>query len=154
MDQSLKIQMQPNRWSCLPTAFAMALDISVKEVIDIIGHDGSEIIFPQFKEPACRRSFHIQEMIDVCMLRDVAVIQIEVDPVSCVKENSFYKVPVSDTRLDYYLSLYTGVFVGVGSMNTPHAVAWSGRQIFDPNGTVYYLSDFKVEVFFILHPLH
>ena len=62
----MKIQKQPNRWSCLPTSFAMILDVDVNELIRKIGHDGSEILWPNLEEPYCRRAFHIEEIAMVC----------------------------------------------------------------------------------------
>lgn len=37
-------------------------EINLDTMIDIIGHDGSEIVFKDFKEPMCRRGFHINEL--------------------------------------------------------------------------------------------
>src|SRR5260221_108718 len=81
----MNLQKQPNRWSCLPTAFAMVLDISVKEVITEIGHDGSEIVYPNLEEPKCRRAFHIQELIDFAISIGVSVVPIEPLPSSYIE---------------------------------------------------------------------
>lgn len=146
--QKLRLQKQPNEWSCLPTAFAMVLDIPVTEIFETLGHNGSEIIFPDEPEPYCRRSFHIQELIDICMLRNIGVVAVELHPVSEAQGRQ-YKVPVSDRRLDYYLVNYSGVLVGVGSAGKPHAVAWSGVRVFDPNGTTYGISEFTINTFYL-----
>ncbi len=40
----MKLQTSPNRWSCLPTSFAMALDVRAGQVIKWLGHDGSQVV--------------------------------------------------------------------------------------------------------------
>ena len=69
-----------NRWSCLPTAFARALGISLDEMIERIGHDGSRIVWPDLPEPGCRRGFHIQECIEVARLMGMSVMPVELYP--------------------------------------------------------------------------
>lgn len=58
----MKLLRQPNKWSCLPTAFAMAMDVSLESLLERIGHNGSEICWPNLPDPLCRRSFHEQEL--------------------------------------------------------------------------------------------
>lgn len=76
----MELQKQPNDWSCLLTAFSMALHIPIERLIDMIGHDGSERIWPDFPEPQCYRSFHPQELIDCALLMNCAVTAIEMEP--------------------------------------------------------------------------
>lgn len=132
----------------MPTAFAIALDVPVQELINIIGHDGSEILFPEDPEPFCRRGFHPQEIIDVCLLKQFGVIAIHNQPVSELK-SGMYTVPVSSERMPYYLENYSGVLTGIGYTGQPHAVAW-GAKIYDPNGLIYDLENFNIEQFFII----
>jgi len=148
----MRLQHQPNKWSCLPTAFAMATNRPVDRVISDIGHDGSEIIFPDLDEPYCRRGFHIQELVSVCMFHNTGVIQIELDPVS-EAQGHLFKLPVCK-RLDYYLVNYNGVLVGTGMSGTPHAVAWDGLNILDPNGLQYNIKEFNIELFFLITSIH
>ena len=63
----MELQHRPEPWMCMPLAFAMALDMPVADLLAAIGHDGSEIVFPSLPEPLCRRCFHIQELIQVCL---------------------------------------------------------------------------------------
>lgn len=147
--KNLNLQLQPNEWSCLPTAFAMVLDIPVEKVIEDIGHDGSEIIFPDLSEPYCRRSFHIQELMDVCMLCNIGVISIEREPVS-EAQGKLYKLPVYIKRMDYYLVNYIGVLTGAAQSGYPHAVAWDGSRVLDPNGMTYGIMDFNINTYFLI----
>src|SRR5262245_26456549 len=92
----MKLQKQPNRWSCLPTAFATIADIPVDELITEIGHDGSEIIDSTRKDPFCRRSFHVQEIIDVLLERAIGVITMHIFPTILMRDddNGKYEYPV------------------------------------------------------------
>ncbi|KKK91516.1 hypothetical protein LCGC14_2712140, partial [marine sediment metagenome] len=141
-EEKMEIQVQPNKWSCLPTAFAIAMGEPVEEIIKQVGHDGSDILFPTYKEPYCRRSFHPQELIDICLLKNFAVVQIEKSPVVIAK-NITHSVPMNTRRIGSYLLNYTGVLIGEGQTGTPHAVAWNGKRILDPNGIEYFISRFR-----------
>lgn len=146
----MKLQKNPSDWACLPTSFAMVLDMPVLEVLEKIGHDGSEIVWPMLSNPHNRRSFHIQEMIDLCWDLGKLVVMFQTKP--C---NSPYphiepiNVPMKFTPEERFKKLihYPGVFTGVTNEGVGHAVAWDGRMIFDPKGKVY--SDFKAAKFLI-----
>lgn len=73
-------QKNPNAWSCLPTAFANSLEVSVDAILAVIGHDGSEITHPGLPDPMRRRGFHPQEFIEMCFRDNLAVIQIDANP--------------------------------------------------------------------------
>lgn len=73
-------QRKPNSWSCSITALAMALHLSVEEVVKEAGHDGSEVIFPHLDEPMCRRGFHPQELVRIAWHHGFAMTPIELFP--------------------------------------------------------------------------
>jgi len=155
----MQLIVQPNRWSCLPTSFAMALDCKVDELIEEIGHDGSEIIYPDASEPLNRRSFHTQELIDCAIKRFHAVVPIEIIPVSCNDvKGELYDVKFqegNEIRIMKYLNRFDGVIVGRGIRSgLPHAVAWDSIDcaIKDPVGRCYRIDDFAVEIFFAIIP--
>ena len=72
----------PNAWSCLPAAFATALQVPLEAVLAIVGHDGSEITHAGLGDPRCRRGFHPQEMIKMCLEDGMAVSCVEIFPIS------------------------------------------------------------------------
>ena len=74
------MQLKPNRWSCSITAMAMALETPVQHLIEHLGHDGSEIVFPQLKDPMYRRGFHSQELIQLAWDWGYAVTPFELAP--------------------------------------------------------------------------
>ena len=141
--KSLRLQRQPNRWSCLPTAFAIAFDTPAEVFIEHIGHDGSEIMWPQLKEPMRRRGFHVQECIDVATRAGFAVTPFEMIP----RHAPAYPVPAVSilfggsldaayVRFARIIDASTGVITGHGC-NTGHAVAYERGMILDPRGERY-----------------
>jgi hypothetical protein len=58
----------------------MTLDIPVSEIIEEVGHDGGEIVFPHLREPACRRGFHSQELVKIAWQHRYAMTPIELFP--------------------------------------------------------------------------
>lgn len=50
-----------NGWNCVARAFSAASGVNYSDLIDAIGHDGSEIIWPNHPEPDNRRGFHVFE---------------------------------------------------------------------------------------------
>ena len=125
----------------MPLAFAMALDIPVADLLVAVGHDGSEIVFPNLPEPLCRRSFHVQELIQVALLRGLAVTPIELFPVLQPTEvGPFHKtVLYTDNnwrRFEATIQISRGVIDGTGA-RLGHMVAYDHGRIFDPRGPVY-----------------
>lgn len=151
------IQRTPNGWSCLAASFATILGCSFKGLILEVGHDGSEIVFPGLPDPYCRRSFHIQEMIDCCDLLNLSVTPFEAQPVSLpsvpepfVGKWNAYKLDFDGNarRLMNKLENRIGVITGVNLRGAPHAVAWDGQNILDPaSGETYGVHLFSVQTF-------
>ena len=150
----MNLQRQPTRWSCLPTAFAMVLNLPIEDVILIIGHDGSDILFPNQEEPYCRRSFHIQELIDVSLKHGYSVTEILLNSYLEVMNETVDVQEFGADRIEDYLQNYTGVLIGREGTRIPHAVAWDGIDILDPNGTVYHLDNFNVSVFMLIQKIN
>jgi hypothetical protein len=146
----LRLQRSPSDWACLPTSFAMVLDMPVLSLLEKLGHDGSEIIWPMLSNPHNRRSFHIQEMIDLCWDLGKLVVMFQTKP--C---NSPYPhiepvdVPMRSNTQERFKNLiqHPGVFTGSTIGGTGHAVAWDGDKIYDPKGKIY--SNFKDAKFLI-----
>jgi hypothetical protein len=136
----MRPQSKPERWMCLPTSFAMVLDIPVAHLLTEIGHDGSEIIYPELLEPAGRRGFHIQELIEPCLWRNFAVTPIEIFPVSEHAPGRSYVVRMPPTftdeshwaRLAGVIGTTQGVIEGRGP-RCGHAVAYDHGMVYDPD---------------------
>jgi len=156
----MKHLIQPNRWSCLPTAFAMVLNVEIEDIIKFCGHDGSLIpeAWKDLPEPLCRQSFSISEIIDYALLyTEYSICKIDIYPVSIaldsLPEFEIYNEQTKMRRLDHYLSNYKGVLIGVKSKNIRHAMAYENSIIYDPNGNKYNIQDqvnFKLQSFYLV----
>jgi hypothetical protein len=129
----------------------MALDISLEEALKLIGHDGSDIWWPELPEPLRRRSFHIQEMVDLAYRLGKAVIPIEASPTVCPQLGGPVKpVPMPDVlRIQQYMVGNVGVLTGMGVVGR-HAVAWDGSCVLDPCSVT---QEFRPDTFYLVKEL-
>lgn len=150
----MRSQRSPNRWSCLPTSFAMVLDVAVEALIIQLGHDGSQILWPDLPEPYRRRGFHIQEMIDFSWHLGYTVTQFEALPVSQGRADvQPIAIPMRwapSERLKSVMSVCNGVITGETLRGQPHAVAWDKNSCLDPNGETYNLEQFRLQCFWAI----
>ncbi len=132
--------MKPNSWSCLPTAFATVLNCLPELLIKKCGHDGSEIVFPGLPEPQCRRAFHIQEMIGICL--DWGYLVTPIIPYPAQTPDGGEHIYRFDNEANYRAQLVgnVGVITGSYADGSGHALAWDGTgyaqslsQVFTPN---------------------
>lgn len=154
----MKLYLQDNSWSCLPTSFAMVLSVEPRDIYDLLEHDGSEIIYPELRDPYARRGFHIAEMLICCLKLGMCPVaidrEVELIPPIDINNQSLSdalhtpRVLSFDAHLEHYLSLRPGVLVGWVNDNH-HAVAWCHKEqrIFDPTGLKRPLSDMSIETF-------
>ena len=136
----MQLQQRPEPWMCMPLAFAMALEIPVAELLEELGHDGGELVFPNLPEPACRRGFHVQELVHVALRRGFALTPVELFPVlESADGKQTQTVLYRDNnwkRFADILAASRGVIDGVG-FRFRHMVAYDHGRIFDPKGHVY-----------------
>lgn len=145
------LQRQPNRWSCLLTSFSMVLEVEESTLIDKIGHDGSDILWPQLPEPHCRRSFSIHELIKVSYQFGFHVVPTAAKyftmPDYDVEPKTF---TTPKEHLDEIMRRHDGVITGWTKNKKRHAVAWNRELVFDPAGVKYSKEDFVIEVFWAI----
>lgn len=132
----------------MATAFAMALGIPVAEMIQAIGHDGSEIICPS-PEPGGRRGFHSQECISVALAMGFACTEIELFPASQFpkdhKKMVLFPANAADldgnwTRFKSHVQTSRGVIAGRSERGLGHAVAYENGLVTDPAGRPYHFT--------------
>jgi hypothetical protein len=133
----MRVQKQPSPWTCLVTSFAIVIDVDARDLMDEIGHDGSEIVFPALPEPYNRRSHHVQELIDCCERRGIWVTPFDAMPTSSsivdVPEPYLLKMKLEPgARFTQILTTHIGVIVGQDPERRPHAFVWDGKGIIDP----------------------
>jgi len=136
----MELQHRPEPWMCMPVSFAMAMGVSVTELLRGIGHDGSRLLFPNLPDPACRQGFHIQEFIRFALDNELAVTPVEVFPVlgsadgrqthTILYPNNNWKV-FADV-----IAASRGVIEG-GGIRWGHMVAYDHGRIYDPKQHVY-----------------
>jgi hypothetical protein len=127
------------------------LDEDVSTLFEEIGHDGSEILWPDAEFPNDRRGFHLQELIECCLHRGWAVTPIEPRPALFSPEmGKTYEVNMNPSeRIPYHMKNKVGVLQGTISGGR-HAVAWDGESIVDPSGRSTNLRDFNMQYFYLL----
>lgn len=140
------MMLQPNAWSCLPAAVAMAVGEKPRDVIEFIGHDGSEIIFPDLPEPQNRRGFHIGEMF--WYLLDMVYFPVLVEPYLHYEDSEY--VIDQTHKLEDLLSRKSGILLGHHETGSLHAAAWDRSYVWDPRGEKYPISEFGIDGFIAL----
>ncbi len=150
----MRLISQPNRWSCLPTALAMLADVEFADVIDKLGHDGAEIIFPTLPEPVCRRSFAIEEVQYVTLAYGFVLVPYSPGFIYSPKEGN--ELVVELKQFPKMMEKLDGLLFGTPKgKSIGHVVAWSAREglIYDPNGTKYPADAgyFTIETFYGRH---
>jgi hypothetical protein len=124
------------------TALAMTLDIPVSELVEDVGHDGSEVIFPLLKEPMCRKGFHSQEIVRLAFKSGFAMTPFELFPTIMANDHSTtHKVWDETYSRAFFMGAVnstSGILEGRGT-SCKHAVHNSCGTLYDPdpNGTVY-----------------
>lgn len=176
----MQLLTQPNHWTCLPTSAAMLLNMSLDDVLGHIGHDGSEIVWPDLPDPQRRRAFHIQEIVELALALDCSLTPIEQTPtfanspefafetlgvaIDNHAKNSVLKEYYEEVKaklhpitrkypLDHYLANYNGLLIGLGSRGRPHAAAWNREEftVYDPCGERLLITSFTISTFWILN---
>ena len=115
----------------------MALDIPVQTLFELVGHDGSEIIFPAEVEPKNRRGVHHSEAIAIALDRGIACtpLQPSAKTPNPSDPSSSFLIPLP-TTFDRALRHSYGVLCCQGR-RTHHTVAFNQGTIFDPSGHTY-----------------
>jgi hypothetical protein len=120
----------------------MLLNRPLKDILRDIGHDGSEIWFPDEPDPKNRRGFTTQEFIDVAYYHGIAMIEIlqpeywdgtNLDSRKLVEEFPFHGN--FEQRILYYMQQADGLITGRYNMESVHMVAWDHvlRRVHDPS---------------------
>lgn len=151
-ENSMNLQSSPNGWSCLPTSFAMVVDIPVSSFISMIGHDGSE---RPYASKNFRAGFHEQECIRIADILGYSCTPFEAFPrLSPFKDGSEARVILFGSTeaaniVDFYSrALFkSGVITGRTLDGIGHAVAWDGHNVYDPRDKIYPLKDADIHNF-------
>jgi hypothetical protein len=133
------LQVKPERWMCAATAFAMVLDIPVLDFIAMVGHDGSEIIFPKLDEPRNRRGHNIYDFIDFGLNYGITVTPVPLRPVIDSGCGHVYEMRSREANWKHFIDQIQrsrGV-IECSGLTTGHMVGYDHGTIFDPDGEVF-----------------
>lgn len=129
----------------------MVLGKTVADITEYLGHDGSEIWFPEAAGNNQRRGFHMQEMFDYSLDLGYWPVYIESMP-----ETAERLLPMPDGRFEQYLWQNNAVLLGRGADNSDdqfHAAAWDQNNVFDPRGQEYDITEFQLHAIVIFGAL-
>ena len=140
------LQKQPNDASCLATAFAMCFNVDVKKIFKELGHDGTEVLWPQMSPPNCYRGFHYSELHLFGYNLGFSCIMFEPKP----KMFSSFEGQIMDqsgnahdTCVDLeeidvtdFIRNKTGVIAYTSKAGHFHACAFHRGKIYNPSGVI------------------
>ena len=136
----------PAEGLCLPTSFAMALDIPVESLLSQL-RGWHDVIFPGLPEPLCWRGVHIQELIRLALNYGHAVTPCEMYPQIAPPrpghDNYVVTFDGEDNQQAFADVILVSRGVVTGARGVPitgmvgHAVAYDHGFILDPNGYEY-----------------
>ncbi len=137
----MKLQKQIEKWQCAVTSFAMAMDMPVSELIEMIGHDGGEIMFPSKPDPQNRRGHNVYELIRFALSLDFAVTPIPLHPASKPFDNSTEVIGIFEDHSDWnfftnQLATSQGTIECAGPRGN-HMIAYDHNLIYDPRGVEF-----------------
>ena len=126
----------------------MVLDKSYEELIKVLGHDGSDILWPNLREPYCRRAFIEPEIQFLFWHYDMVLV----DYVPNVLYKPMFSSVSKPIKFDIsdMLKNYDGILLGEFRSGVKHAVAWNHEEgiIYDPTScTKQPFSTFNVSHF-------
>jgi hypothetical protein len=132
------LQVKPEPWLCIATSFAMALGVPLSKLLALIGHDGSQIVFPDLPEPACRAGHHVQELVHAALNHGWACTPIEFNPITRTFGNlpAYHSILPDEQsrwlRFERLIAKHDGVLEGWVT-NWGHAMAFEHGVIYDPD---------------------
>lgn len=148
----MKLIKQPNAWSCVGCAFAMATDTTLERFIIALGHDGSERWWPEIPEPYGCRCFDVQECSIIAFNSGYFVHEIRNGYEYGPEDHAKRKITLPDGYLDTIMNQHQGVLLVTPKYaeQNSHAVAWDGKQVYDPLGFMAGKEQYNIESFLII----
>ena len=138
----------------------MALIRPLDEILKLIGHDGSEILWPNLPEPLRRRGFHVEELQYVARRLGFFLVPyiagVYYRPHHPLAINGDFKVIDLTLQYSEVMLQQDGILVG-HYYNSPnnHAVAWdcTTGSLYDPEGYIVSSPEsFRAEAFYAVVP--
>ena len=127
---------QPNDFTCHPSAFAMALGITLDRMLELIGHDGSRVMKASMPFPRKLEAFHTDQIMYVALQLGFACLCFLRRP-GMESDEGYVDISGNYWGYDEFLEWLKdkhGV-LGVKSKKFEscwHSVAWDGKIVYDP----------------------
>ena len=112
-----------SNYSCFLDAAAMVCDLTQEQLIEKIGHNGSEVLWPELPSPHCFRGFHLAEILIAMLHFGYAGVFMPCDLYSRSLG------PVKHIGHIGYPSTQRGIAIGENRNGNRHAVAFEGLRI-------------------------
>jgi hypothetical protein len=113
---------QPNKWTCYPTAIAIATGMPLEDIMNALTHDGSK---PSEIHPCGHEGFHQSEIA-------LALLRLGYALVSVYASTDSTNYPSFDEITDLML-IHNCVIVIRLHHGGLHCLAWDGVSIYDPD---------------------
>ncbi len=126
------IPVKTKPWMCMPVAFGAILDCDLDYVFGVLGHDGGEII-PGRKGIERYRSFHIQEMVDLCHICGYALTEIETDPSLAPEDLAVYPDKAGERILWHIQNSVGVIYCQANTAKQRHVLINDHGIIYDPD---------------------
>jgi len=128
---------------CMLYSFAMAMDIEPDSIINLLGHNGTDKVFP-FPAPKCYRGFHISEMVYTCFHFGFTCYEFPKNlMLGQTPESAQVIIPPYD--IGTLLLNHSGVI-----MNEKHAWAWDRKVVYDPDGPIWAIGEIHWDTFYLI----
>lgn len=117
-------------------------------MVKAIGHDGSEVKWPNLPEPNCRRGFHPQELIYLGDRFGFVTTTFEPRAALISPGGKDEVVIAFDARFEKIVMESNGVLTGEIN-GQRHSVAWVNGKVLDPSeGRLTTLDDFQIQTYY------
>lgn len=115
-----------NKWSCVLDSFSHCIGLEPQELINEIGHDGTNT------------GFHTQELIIPLINRGYSVTEIHRKPIAVHPYTGEQRLITFGTNQELsfatFLDGHNGVLLGYNQKRQPHVVSWKQNKLHDPAG--------------------
>lgn len=145
--------LQPTLWSCWPTCLAIIAKKTPLDIMEIIGHDGSEIMSDGMVDPQGRRAFNDMEILYAAEKLGIHIMPFmpSIKMQACIGSDRVIERRF-EKQFEWVFNAYSGIVCGFRcrSPQMGHAVVWDhNREVFyDPVGSTLDRKDFYIEVFY------
>jgi hypothetical protein len=129
----MKLILQPNMWSCLPTCVSMLTDQSLADIYTYVGHDGSEELFPDEPFPMNHQSFTVNEIMDYLLEGGWLPVYLWNEDGNTLRFS---------LRMSMWLAKYNAILLS--GPEKPHAVVWcrDEKMVWNPLGFKTKINEF------------